>query len=114
MIYGAYEGKTTAEIQAERPGWEVFREGAPDGESPEQVAERADRFIELVRQIEGDVVAFSSGHIIRMIAARWLGLRPHEARGFYTATASIGILGYEHNRGEPVIFLWNDAAVAST
>jgi probable phosphoglycerate mutase len=111
--YGAYEGKTTAEIQVERPDWQLFRDGAPNGESPKQVAARADRFLSLVRPIDGDVVAFTSGHITRMIAARWLGLGPHVARGFYTATASIGILGYEHTRREPVIRLWNDVGTAT-
>lgn len=107
--YGHYEAKTSAEIQASQPGWELFRDGAPDGESPDQVAARADHFLELVRPIDGDVVAFSSGHIIRMIAARWLGLGPHAARGFFTATASVGVLAYEHAaRNEPVVALWND------
>lgn len=110
--YGAYEGKTTAEIQAIQPDWELFRDGAPDGESPEQVAARAERFLASVSAIDGDVVAFSSGHIIRMIAARWLGLEPYMARGFYTATASVGILGFEHSHHEPVVLLWNEASAA--
>lgn len=111
--YGAYEGKTTAEIQMELPEWQLFRDGAPDGESPEQVAARADRFLAAARLIDGDTVAFTSGHITRMIAARWLGLGPHVANCFYTATASVGILGYEHTRREPVIRLWNDVGPAS-
>ncbi len=111
--YGTHEGKTTVEIHAEQPDWELFRDGAPGGESPAQVAARADHFLSLVRPIDGDAVAFSSGHIIRMIAARWLGLEPHDARGFYTATASVGILGTEHNRDETVILLWNDTAAVS-
>jgi probable phosphoglycerate mutase len=77
--YGRFEGQLTRNIQKERPGWEMFRDGCPDGESPEDVAARADRFIGRVRAIEGDVLAFSSAHIIRMIAARKLGLPPGEA-----------------------------------
>ena len=106
--YGDYESKMTADIHRQRPQWNLYRDGTPNGESPEQVAARADRFIELVRPIAGDVAAFSSGQIIRMIAARWLGLSPVHARHFYTATASIGILGYEHDRNQPVILLWNE------
>ncbi len=106
--YGAYEGRLTVDIQRARPDWNLFRDGAPGGESPADVAARADRFVEMVRHIDGDVAAFSSGHTIRMIAARWLGLPPLQAQYFFTATASVGTLGYEHNRSEPVILLWND------
>ncbi len=106
--YGDYESKLTADIHRQRPQWNLYRDGTPHGESPDQVAARADRFIQLVRPIAGDVAAFSSGQIIRMIAARWLGLSPLHARHFYTATASIGILGYEHDRNQPVLLLWND------
>jgi broad specificity phosphatase PhoE len=109
--YGDYEGILTAEVHRTRPDWYLYRDGAPNGESPAQVAARADEFIERVRTIdEGDVAAFSSAQIIRMIAARWLGLPPLAAKLFYTATASIGILGYEHDRSEPVVQLWNDVA----
>ncbi len=106
--YGDYEGRITVDIQRERPDWNLFRDGVPNGESPEQVAARSDRFLELVRTIDGDIAAFSSGHISRMIAARWLGLAPLSARYFYTATASVGILGYEHGQNQPVVVLWND------
>ena len=106
--YGDYEGRQTADIHRSRPGWNLFLDGAPNGESPEQVAARADRFIAVVRAAAANVAAFSSGHIIRMIAARWLGLSPADARCFYTATASVGTLGYEHTFNEPVILLWND------
>lgn len=112
--YGDYEGRLTVDIQRERPDWNLFRDGAPRGESPEQVAVRADQFLQVVRPIEGDVAAFSSGHIIRMIAARWLGLPTLAARLFYTATASVGTLGYEHNRNEPVVLLWNDVRPLNT
>ena len=107
--YGDYEGRVTLDIQRERPDWNLFRDGVPNGESPEQVAARADRFMAMVRKIDRDVAAFSSGHITRMIAARWLGFAPLSAKYFYTATASVGILGYEHERNQPVVILWNDA-----
>jgi probable phosphoglycerate mutase len=106
--YGGYEGKLTKDILKKRPGWEMFRDGCPDGESPEDVAARADRFIGRVREIEGTVLAFSSAHIIRMIAARWLGLPPAAGRFFFCRPASVGVLGFEHNnRDEPIIGLWN-------
>ena len=106
--YGDYEGRMTIDILRERPDWNLFRDGAPNGESPDQVAARADRFLDIVKPLDGDAAAFSSGHIIRMIAARWLGLTPLEGKYFYTATASVGILGYEHDRNQPVVLLWND------
>jgi broad specificity phosphatase PhoE len=106
--YGRFEGKLTRQILKERPGWEMFRDGCPDGESPQDVAARADHFIAQVRGIEGDVLAFSSGHIIRMIAARWLGLPPGTGRFFFCRPASVGVLSFEHNNpDEPIIGLWN-------
>jgi broad specificity phosphatase PhoE len=106
--YGRFEGKVTAEVLTERPGWELFRDGSPDGESPTDVAARADRFLARVHGIGGDVLAFSSGHIIRMIAARWLGLAPAQGRFFFCDPASVGVLGFEHNsRAQPIIRLWN-------
>jgi probable phosphoglycerate mutase len=108
--YGQFEGKLTRDILKARPDWELFRDGCPGGESPPDVAVRADRFIARVHGIEGDVLAFSSGHIIRMIAARWLGLPPGAGRYFYCRPASVGVLGFEHrNRDEPIIGLWNYA-----
>src|SRR5262249_44807371 len=102
--YGRFEGKLTRDILRERPGWEMFRDGCPEGESPEDVAARADRLIARARKIEGDVLAFSSGHIIRMIAARWLGLPAGAGRFFFCRPASVGVLGFEHdNRDEPII-----------
>jgi probable phosphoglycerate mutase len=106
--YGTYEGRLTVDVHRERPGWYLYRDGAPGGESPEEVAIRADRFIQRVRPMQGDVAAFSSGQIIRVIAARWLGLSPMNAGFFYTQTASINILGYEHDQSHPVVRLWND------
>ena len=109
--YGRFEGQLTRDILKERPGWELFRDGCPEGESPEDVAARADRFIARVRSIETDLLAFSSGHIIRMIAARWLGLPPAAGRVFYCRPASVGVLGYEHkHRDEPILVLWNNIA----
>jgi probable phosphoglycerate mutase len=109
--YGRFEGMRTKQILKECPGWELFRDGCPEGESPEDVAARADHFITQVRSIQGDVLAFSSGHIIRMIAARWLGLPPAAGRFFYCRPASVGVLGFEHkNREEPIIGLWNHVA----
>jgi probable phosphoglycerate mutase len=106
--YGDFEGKLTRDILKDQPGWELFRDGCPGGESPQAVAARADRFIARVRDIEGDVLAFSSGHINRMIAGRWLGLAPEAGRFFFCRPASVGVLGFEHHhRAEPVIALWN-------
>lgn len=108
--YGRFEGKRTSEIVELRPGWELFRDGCPEGESPGEVAGRADRFIARVHTMAGDVLAFSSGHIIRMIAARGLGLPPVAGRFFYCDPASVGVLGFEHDSPEePVIRLWNYA-----
>jgi broad specificity phosphatase PhoE len=109
--YGLYEGKTTIEIVRERPGWEQFRDGCPGGETAQDVANRADRFIARVHELGGDVLAFYSGHIIRMIAARWLGLPPTAARCFFCEPGSVGELGFEHNnRDEPIVRLWNSVS----
>jgi probable phosphoglycerate mutase len=106
--YGRWEGTLTSDILKDRPGWELFRDGCPDGESPQEVAARADRFIARVHGMAGDVLAFSSGHIIRMIAARWHGMPPAAGRVFFCRPASVGVLGFEHeNRDQPVIRLWN-------
>lgn len=106
--YGAYDGLTGAEIRRTNPDWNVFRDGAPGGESPSQAAARADKVLSGITGIEGDIAMFSSGHFIRLLAARWLGLEPKDATHFYTATASVSILGYEHGRDDRVILLWND------
>src|SRR5262245_532225 len=109
--YGRFEGKLTSDVLKERPGWEMFRDGCPDGESPQDVAARADRFIARVRGIGGDVLAFSSAHIIRMIAARWLGLPPAAGRLFFCRPASVGVLAFEHDSlDEPIVALWNYVA----
>jgi broad specificity phosphatase PhoE len=106
--YGAYEGRTSAEIHAERPDWQLFRDGCPGGESPDQVGARADRVVRRVRAIGGDVLLFSSGHFLRVFAARWLGLEPGAGRYFLLTTASLSAVGYEHDRSDPVIRLWDE------
>ena len=107
--YGVYEGRTSAEIHAERPDWQLFRDGCPGGESRDQVGARADRVVRRVRAIEGNVLLFSSGHFLRVLAARWLGLEPGAGRYLLLGTASLSGLGYEHDVSEPVIRLWNEA-----
>jgi len=107
--YGQYEGRCTAEILAERPGWELFRDGAPGGESPKQVSERADRVVRRARAVSGDVLIFTSGHFMRVLATRWLGLEPTvNCKFFMLSTASLSALGYEHDLSRPVIRLWNE------
>jgi probable phosphoglycerate mutase len=103
--YGDYEGLTTAEIRAERPGWNVFSDGCPGGESPDQVAARADRVVTRVRGIDGDAIAFSHGHFLRVLATRWVGLPPQAGAHLALATASVSVLGWE--RETPVITSWD-------
>jgi broad specificity phosphatase PhoE len=103
--YGAYEGRTTAEIRAERPGWSLWRHGVPGGETAEQVGERADRVVAKLRASDGDAAVFAHGHLLRVLAARWLGLDPAEGRLLALDTASLSVLGYE--RETAVIRLWN-------
>ena len=107
--YGAYEGRTTKEILADRPDWNLFRDGCPQGETPEAVAARADRVIASLRGRNADVLIFSSAHILRVLAARWLGLPVGAAAYFLLDTASISVLGYEHDGDEPVIRSWNQS-----
>jgi len=106
--YGKYEGLRTVEIHAKHPDWQVFRDGCPDGESPDQVGARADHIVRRLRAINGDVLIFSSGHFLRVLAARWLGLEPAAGRFFMLNTASVSELGYENSLAQPVIRLWND------
>jgi len=110
--YGRYEGRRTAEILAERPGWQVFRDGCPGGESPTDVATRADRVVGRVRAVGGNVLLFSSAHFLRMVAARWVGLPPAAGAYFVLGTASVSVLGWEHDLSEPVVRQWNEAAPA--
>jgi broad specificity phosphatase PhoE len=106
--YGEYEGLRTADIRAKRPDWELFRDGFPGGESFGEIGARAERVVDRVRGIEGAVLLFSSGHFLRVLAARWLGLEAQGARYFLLGTASLSTLTYEHNPSEPAIGLWND------
>ena len=107
--YGEYEGHRTVEIRAERPDWELFRDGSPGGESPAQAAARADRVVSRVRAVPGDVLLFSSGHFIRVLATRWIGLEVTvNAKRFMLSTASLSAVGYENELSRPVIRLWND------
>jgi probable phosphoglycerate mutase len=106
--YGEYEGLTTAEIRSRQPGWDLFRDGCPGGESVEAVGARADRVIAGLRPIEGRSILFGHSHFFRVLAARWPGLPPGDGRLFLLSTASLSIMGYEHSPHEPVIRLWND------
>ena len=106
--YGDYEGLRTAEIHAKRPDWQLFRDGCPGGESPDQVGARADRVVKRIREIQGNVLIFSSGHFLRELSARWLGLEPVAGKYFILSTASLSALSYEHNLSQPAIQLWND------
>ncbi|WP_202365101.1 histidine phosphatase family protein [Mesorhizobium sp. L-2-11] len=105
--YGAYEGLTTKQIRIERPGWRLFRDGCPDGEAAEDVGARADRIVDELRDVNGNVLVFSSSHFLRVLAARWLGLPPQDGALFVLDTASTSVLGYDHDLGEPVIRRWN-------
>jgi broad specificity phosphatase PhoE len=106
--YGRYEGRRTADIRQEQPGWYLFRDGCPGGESVAAIGARADRLIARLRASDGNVLLFSHGHIVRVIAARWLGLPAGHARYFVLSTAALSVLGYEHSLHEPAIRLWND------
>ncbi|RWO38223.1 MAG: histidine phosphatase family protein [Mesorhizobium sp.] len=105
--YGAYEGLTTKQILIERPGWRLFRDGCPDGEAAEDVGARADRIVDELRDVNGNVLVFSSSHFLRVLTARWLGLPPQDGALFVLDTASTSVLGYEHDLGEPIIRRWN-------
>lgn len=108
--YGDYDGKTTAEIRDRREKWDLFRDGCPRGESLGDVVARVDRLITKFRGISGgDVLAFSSGHLLRVLAARWCKLDGSTGKLFFLGTASLCTLGYEHTTSEPVIRLWNDS-----
>ena len=107
--YGDYEGRHSADVHRERPEWELFRDGCPRGESPGEAAARADRVVRDVRAVPGNVLLFSSGHFIRVLAARWIGLEVTvNAKRFMLSTASLSALGYENELSRPVIRLWND------
>ncbi len=112
--YGAYEGLTTAEIRAQQPGWSLFQDGCPQGETVEQISRRADRVLAGVRPLGGTVALFSHGHFLRALAVRWIGLPVGAGRHFALDTASLSILGYERPDGEnPVLSLWNAGSFQS-
>jgi broad specificity phosphatase PhoE len=107
--YGQYEGRRSVEILAERPDWNLFSDGCPGGESPGQISTRADRVASVIRGIQGNVLIFSSGHFLRVLASRWLGLEPNACgRYLMLSTASLSALGYENGLTRPAIRLWND------
>jgi len=108
--YGAYEGLKPEEIERLRPGWDLFRDGCPEGESVAEAAARAERLIVRLRKVDADVLLFSHGHILRTLAARWLGLDASCGRMLVLGTAALCILGYNHNRNEPALRLWNETA----
>jgi broad specificity phosphatase PhoE len=112
--YGDYEGRLTADVHKERPDWQLFRDGCPEGELPNEVGTRADRVVKRVRAINGNVLLFSSGHFLRVLAARWLGLDATIGRYFMLSTASLSALGYEHNLSQPVFRLWDDTRHVGT
>lgn len=105
--YGAYEGRTTKDIQQERPAWQLFRDGCPAGEVVADVGIRADRIIAAARTVDDDILIFSSAHFLRVLTARWIGLPPTGGSLLFLGTASISTLGYEHNRSEPILRSWN-------
>jgi len=106
--YGKYEGLRTSEIRQTRPDWQLFRDGCPEGETLDQIGARADRVVSRVRALNANVLLFSSGHFLRVLAARWLGLEPAAGRYFVLGTTSLSALGYEHGASEPVVRLWNE------
>jgi probable phosphoglycerate mutase len=105
--YGEYEGLTTPEIHARRPDWDLWRDGCPGGESPEQVGARADQLLATVSDVPGAVAAFSHGHMLRVLGARWIELEPAGGARLGLSAGAVGALGYERDRR--VVSLWNDA-----
>ncbi len=108
--YGDYEGLRTREIRAQRPGWQLFRDGCPGGETPVEVASRADRVLARIQPVPGNALVFSSGHFLRVLAARWLGREPGAGKDFGLSTSSLSRLDYENDLARPVISLWNETS----
>jgi len=106
--YGRFEGRTTAEIRSEVPDWSLWRDGCPQGERASEVGARAERFLERARKIDGDVLVFAHGHLLRVLAACWLALGPEEGRAFALSTGALCRLGYE--RENAVLLGWNDVS----
>ena len=111
--YGDFEGLTLGEIHARRPGWALFRDGCPGGESVEAVAARADRVVGRLRGLGGRGLVFAHGHLLRVLAVRWVGLPAAAGRNLALGTAAVSVLGYQHGRGDPAIVLWNARCGAS-
>ena len=107
--YGRYEGRTLMEIHRERPEWELFRDGCPGGESVLQISERVDRVVSRLRALEGNVLLFSSGHVLRVLAARWIEASAALGRHLVLDPACVCVLGYDHGGKDSVIRLWNEA-----
>jgi probable phosphoglycerate mutase len=103
--YGEYEGLTPTQINKVRPGWMIFRDGCPGGETPEQVSMRVDRVIARLRIINGDVALFAHGHVLRVLAARWIGLPAEGGQHFLLDTGTLCVLGYYSN--VPAVRIWN-------
>jgi broad specificity phosphatase PhoE len=104
--YGRYEGLTSTQIDMIQPGWSLWCDGGPGGEMAADVGRRTDRVIAEVRGVEGDVLIFAHGHVLRVLAARWLDEPPEGGRHYALQTAALSVLGYEH--ADPVIRLWNE------
>lgn len=105
--YGEYEGRTTADIRRERPGWTVWRDGCPGGETAADVGRRLEPVLEELRSAGGDVAVFAHGHVLRVLSARWIGLPPDAGARLALDTAAVSVLGYE--RETPAVRLWNDS-----
>jgi len=103
--YGAYEGLTTKQIHDKQPGWMLFRDGCPGGETPAQIGARVDRVIARVRGTAGDVALFAHGHVFRVLVARWIGLAPGAGQHFLLDTATLNVLGYYGD--SPAVKIWN-------
>jgi probable phosphoglycerate mutase len=103
--YGEYEGLTSAQIHETAPGWQIFKDGAPGGETPQQVATRVDRVITRIRSVDGDVAVFAHGHVLRVLGARWIGLPSDAGQYFLLDTGTLCVLDYYH--GVPAIKIWN-------
>ncbi len=110
--HGDYEGRRTVDIQSERPGWNLFRDGCPGGETIDAVGARADRVTDRIRTKGGNVLVFAHREILRVLAVRWIGLASIEGRGLLLGTASLSVLGYHHDITEPVIHGWNGLAIS--
>jgi broad specificity phosphatase PhoE len=103
--YGEYEGRTTPEIREHRPGWLLWRDGCPGGETAADVGHRVDPLVEELKQGDGDVALFAHGHVLRVLTARWLEMEPHRGASFVLGTATLSVLGWE--RETPAMELWN-------